>query len=64
MSDPPLEKATSENMPESPTQEVLDKIVLLMVSGLARSAIDTAVERLGLSGDRAALAIAEARIRV
>jgi hypothetical protein len=64
MSETPLGKTTSENAAEGPPQEVLDKIVLLLVSGLARSAIDEAVGKLGLSGDAASSAIAEARMRI
>ena len=64
MSDLPLGKPTSENATASPSQEVLDKLVLLLVSGLARSAIADAVGKLGLAPDQAATAIAEARTRI
>jgi hypothetical protein len=42
----------------------LDKIVLLLVSGLARSAVEEAVGKLGLTGDAASSALAEARMRI
>lgn len=60
----PLDNATSKNDPREPSKEVIDKIVLLLVSGLARSSIEEAAHKLGLDGESAASAIAEARTRI
>lgn len=46
------------------TDDVLDKIVLLVVSGLPRSAIQEATAKLGLAEPDIPAAIAEARIRI
>lgn len=64
MSDAALEKATSQNAAVETTQEVLDKIVLLLVSGATRSVVEEAICKLGLVGELAASAIAEARMRI
>jgi len=64
MSEMPLRKPTSENVAERPAEEVFDKIVLLLVSGLARSAIVEAIGKLGLFGDLATSAIAEAQMLI
>ncbi len=61
MPEPPQDKHSSEiRLP----QEAIDKIILLLVSGLARSAVEEAVEKLELEGAAVPLAIAEAKMRI
>jgi len=64
MPETPLGNGRSQNAVEGPTQGVFDKIVLLLVSGLAKSSVEEAVGKLGLTGDAASSAMAEARMRI
>ena len=47
-----------------PTQDVLDKIVLLMVSGLQQGAVEEAAHKLGLTDGEVPAAIAEAKLAI
>jgi hypothetical protein len=67
---PPSEKPRSENTAAGPNPELLeksdksDKIVLLLVSGLQRSAVEEAAAKLGLEPAEIGEAIAEAKLRI
>jgi len=56
--------ARRRDEPQEATEGALDKIILLLVSGVGRSTITEAVGKLGLAGDAAATAIAEAQTRI